>query len=105
MEGHGQARLLGDGPEAVVAGVTVGDAVDGVTTEKNAPGPELGRPLQFVGPFLGVRDGDVGNWDEAVGVVAAEVDDPVVVDATVGGGELVVGAFGFPGESHCWVQD
>ena len=37
--------------------------------------------------------------------MTAEVENPVVVDAAVGGCELVVRAFGFPGEAHGGVED
>ena len=91
--------------KAVVAGVTVGDAVNGITAKEDAPGSEPGSPFQFNGSLLRIGHGDVGDGYEAVGVVTAEVENPVVVDAAVGGGELVVGAFGFPGEAHGGVED
>ena len=95
---------LGLGPEGVVVGIPVADAVGRVRKEVDALHPEPRRPPDLRHALLDVDERYLGNGDQPIRVPPAKVGEPVVVDPAVGGGEFRVAALRLPAYPHGGIE-
>ena len=105
VQADGHVQVLRRGPERIVGRIAVRLAVGGEGGEHDALEPQLGGALQLGNGLLRVDQRDVGRAVQAVGIVAAEVRDPVVVHPVVSQREVGVGDFLLPQQADCGVQD
>ena len=98
------SQFGGLGPERIVVGMAVGEAADRMRGHKRAPHAVPDAALQLGHGPLDIAERDMGDGDQPVGGVGAEIDDPAVIGPTVGVAQGGVKDLGFPQQGQRGVQ-
>ena len=85
--------------------MAVGPTGYAVGAHHHGLGPELGGALHLLDGLVDIGHGDVGHGDEARRGFAAEVEHPVVVGPTVGGGDFRVVTVVLPDQAEGGIDE
>src|ERR687883_326039 len=96
MDPDGNVEVLRRREQDIVIGMAVGLARERVRGDKRTLTSGLDRALQFARRFSGIAERYMRDRDQLAAGITAEIRDPAVVSAAMGGGQFRIEHLGFP---------